>query len=87
MEVVLEDNGFKEFVHQEIPNSVALYAQNLVEWKKCVVKVSQIILEGDRHHIVSSLHYKENFNTMWKGLKNLYQNNSGQRKLVLKDKL
>eukprot|EP00253_Pinus_taeda_P010751 PITA_10751 len=38
MEFVLEDNGLKEFVGQEIPKPVASYAQNLVEWKKCVAK-------------------------------------------------
>ena len=39
MEVVLEDNGFKDFVDQEIPKPTTSDAQNLVEWKKCVAKV------------------------------------------------
>ena len=46
MEAVLEDNGLKEFVDQEIPKLVALDAQNLAEWKKCVAKARRIILEG-----------------------------------------
>jgi len=45
MEVVLEDNGLKEFVDQEIPKPKTLDAQALVEWKKCVVKARQIIRE------------------------------------------
>jgi len=38
MEVVLEDNGLKEFFDQDIPNPIAPDAQNLFKWKKCVVK-------------------------------------------------
>lgn len=64
MEVVLEDNGLKEFFDQEIPKLAALDAQNLVEWKKCVAKVRQIILEGVRDHIVLNLHGKETLYVM-----------------------
>ena len=46
MEVVLEDNGLKEFIDQEIPKPTTLDAQNLVEWKKCVAKARRITLEG-----------------------------------------
>eukprot|EP00253_Pinus_taeda_P028440 PITA_28440 len=54
---------------------------------KCVVKARHIILEGVRDHIVSSLRGKETLFSMWKTLKDLYQNNNDQRKLALKDKL
>ena len=87
MEVVLEDNGLKEFIDQEIPKPASTNAQELAEWKKCVAKARQIILEGVRDHIVSSLHGKDTPFSMWKTLKDLYQNNSDQRKLALKDKL
>ena len=46
MEVVLEDNGLKEFIDQEILKPASNNAQELVEWKKCVVKARRIILEG-----------------------------------------
>jgi len=46
-----------------------------------------MILEGVRDHIVSSLHGKDTPYLMWNTLKDLYQNSSDQRKLVLKDKL
>ena len=39
MEAVLEDNGLKEFIDQEIPKPASSNAQELAEWKKCVVKV------------------------------------------------
>lgn len=39
MEVVLEDNGLKEFVDQGIPKLATQGAQHLAEWKKCVAKV------------------------------------------------
>ena len=52
-----------------------------------MVKARQIILEGVRDHIVSSLHGKETLYAMCKELTNLYQNNSDQRKLPLKEKL
>jgi len=44
MEALLEGNGLKKFIDQDIPKATTLDAQNLVEWKKCVAKVRQIIL-------------------------------------------
>eukprot|EP00253_Pinus_taeda_P036303 PITA_36303 len=87
MEVVLEDNGLKDFIDQGIQKPEEANAQELAEWKKCVAKERRILLEGVRDHIVSSLHGKENLFSMWKTLKDLYQNSSDQRKLALKDKL
>ena len=52
-----------------------------------MAKARWIILEGVRDHIVSSLQGKDTPFSTWKTLKDLYQNNSDQRKLVLKDKL
>eukprot|EP00253_Pinus_taeda_P021015 PITA_21015 len=86
MEVVLEDNGLKHFIDQEVPKPATANAQELAEWKKCVARARRILLEGVRDHIVSSLHGKETLFSMWKTLKDLYQDNSDQRKLALKDK-
>jgi len=72
MEVVLEDNGLKDFIDQEIPKPGSTNAQELADWKKCVVRVRQIILEGVQDHIVSSLHGKDTPYSMWKTLKDLY---------------
>ena len=44
METVLEDNGLKNFIDQEIPKPAAANAQELVEWKKCVAKARVILL-------------------------------------------
>eukprot|EP00253_Pinus_taeda_P036312 PITA_36312 len=87
MEAILEDNGLKEFIDQEIPKLASTNAQELAKWKKCVAKVRWIILEGVRDHIVSRLHGKDTPFSMWKTLKDLYQNSSDQTKLALKDKL
>ena len=38
MEAILEVNGLKEFIDQEIPKLALTNAQELDEWKKCVVK-------------------------------------------------
>ena len=84
---MLEDNGLKEFVEQAIPKAAATDAHNFADWKKCVAKVRQIILEGFQDHIFSSLHGKETMHAMWKTLMDLYQNISHQRKLAIKDKL
>ena len=46
MEAILEDNGLKEFIDQEIRKPSPNNAQDLDEWKKCVAKVREIILEG-----------------------------------------
>ena len=87
MEAVLEDNGLKEFIHRDIPEPPLPNAQNLDEWKKCVARARRIILEGVRDHTVSSIHGKETSHSMWKELKDLFQNNSDHRKLALKGKL
>ena len=87
MEAVLEENGLKDFIDQEVPKPAAANAQELVEWKKCVARARRILLEGVRDHIISSFHGKETPFSMWKTLKDLYQNNNDQRKLALKDKL
>ena len=70
MELILEDNGLKEFIDQEVPKPT--HASQLVEWKKCVARARRILLEGVRDHIVSSLHGKETPFSMWKTLKDLY---------------
>jgi len=46
MEAVLEDNGLKEFIDQDIPKPPTSDAWNIAEWKKCVARVRRIILEG-----------------------------------------
>ena len=71
MEMVMWNNGLKEFIDQDIPKLLASNAQNLVEWKKCVVKARKINLEGVQHHIVSSFHGKETLYAMWKEIDGL----------------
>ena len=85
MEAILEDNGLKDFIDQEVLKPTGVV--ELAEWKKCVARARRILLEGVRDHIVSSLHGKETLPSMWKTLKDLYQNNNDQRKLALKEKL
>ena len=87
MEAILEDNGLKEFIDQEIPKPASTNAQELAEWKKCVGRERRIILEGFQAHIVSTLHGKDTPYSLWKKLKDLSQNNSDQRKLELKGNL
>ena len=41
MEVVLEDNGLKEFIDHDILKPPASDANDLDEWRKCVAKVLQ----------------------------------------------
>ena len=81
MEAVLEDNGLKDFIDQEVPKPALVNAQELAEWKKCVARARRILLEGVRDHIFSSLHAKETPHVIWKTLMGLYENNSDQRNL------
>ena len=85
MEAILEDNGLKDFINQEVVKPID--ATQLVEWKKCVARARRIPMEGVRDHIVSSLHGKETPYSMWKALMDLFQNSSDHRKLALKQKL
>jgi hypothetical protein len=87
MEVVLKDNGLKDYFNKDVPKSDAIDTANLDAWKKKVAKARRILLEGVRDHIVSSLHGKTTPHAMWKVLTDLFQNNSDHRKLALKDKL
>ena len=50
MEAVLEDNGLKDFIDQEIPKPNDKTEQ--VEWRKCVARARRILLEGVQDHIV-----------------------------------
>ena len=58
MEAVLEDNGLKEFIDNDVPRPIVTDAANLDAWKKKVTKARRILLEGVRDHIVSSIHGK-----------------------------
>ena len=68
MEEILEDNGLKEFIDNDIPKPTIVDAANLYAWKKKVAKERRILLEGVRDHIVSSLHGKVTPYAMWKAL-------------------
>ena len=87
MEVVLEDNGLKEFIDSDVPKLGSSDAALLDAWKKKTTKMRRILLEGVKDHIVSNLHGKTNPFLMWKALIELFQSRSDQRKLALKDKL
>eukprot|EP00253_Pinus_taeda_P006682 PITA_06682 len=85
MQVVLDDNGLKEFIDADVPKPTD--AAQVTDWQKKTTKFRRILLEGVRDHIVSNLHGKATPYLMWKAMKNLYQSKSDQRKLALKDKL
>ena len=87
MEVVLEDNGLKEFIDSDVPKPASSNAAGLDAWQKEVAKTSRILLEGVKDHIVSSLHGKSTPFSMWKALTDIFQSSNDQRKLALKDKL
>lgn len=72
MEAVLEDNGLKELIDNDIPKPPTTDAQDLEEWKKCVAKVRRIILEGVQYHIFSNLHGKDTPYAMWQALLDLF---------------
>ena len=46
MEVVLEDNGLKEFIEKYVPKPDVVDAANIDAWKKKVAKARRILLEG-----------------------------------------
>jgi hypothetical protein len=87
VEVVVEDNGLKEFIDKDFPKLAAIDIANLDAWQKKVAKVRRILLEGVEDHIVSSLHGKSTPHAMWKVFMDMFQNSRDHRKLALKDKL
>ena len=54
MEAVLEDNGLKEFIENDIPKPTSGDAAVLDAWQKKVAKCRTILLEGVKDHIVST---------------------------------
>ena len=56
MEVVLDDNGLKEFIEMDVPKPTD--ATQADAWQNKTAKCERIMLEGVRDHIVSSLHGK-----------------------------
>ena len=87
MEVVLEDNGLKEFIDNDVLKPTSTDVALPYAWQKKVAKTRRILLEGVRDHIVSSLHGKATPFVMWKALTDLFQRSRDHRKLELKDKL
>ena len=80
MEVVLEENGLKEFIDNDVPKPAVADAANLDAWKKKVAKARRILLEGGQYHIVSNLHGKGTTYAMWKDLTDLFQSSNDHRK-------
>ena len=72
MEAVLEDNGLKEFVENDVPKPAVADAANIDAWQKKVEKARRILLEGVRDYIVSSLHGKSIPYEMWEALIDLF---------------
>ena len=87
LEVVLEDNGLKDFIDNDVPKPGSSDVALLDAWKKKKAKTRRILLEGVKENIVSNLHGKATPFLMWKALTDFFQSISDQRKLVLKDKL
>ena len=87
MHLVLEDNGLKEFINNDVPKPIVTYATNLVALQKKVAKARRILLEGVQDHIVSSLHGKSTPYAMWKALTDPFRSNNDHRNLALKHKL
>ena len=74
MEVVLEDNGLKEFIDSDVPKLGSSDAALLDAWQKKTAKRRRILLEGVKDHIVSSLHGKATPFLMWKALTDMFRN-------------
>ena len=66
MEVVLEDNGLKEFIDSDVPKPGSSDVAGLDAWKKKVAKTRRIMLEGVKYHILSNLHGKASPFELWK---------------------
>lgn len=77
----------KEFIDNDIPKPPTIDAQDMVEWNKCAARERRITMEGVRDNIAANLHGKDTPYEIWKALIELFQKNSDQRKLELKDKL
>ena len=82
---MLEENILKEFINKDIPNPAD--SQYMAEWRKRMAKARRIILEGVLDHVILNLRGKETFFSMWKALRDLFQNNTDHKKLTLKEKL
>lgn len=46
MDTILEDNGLKEFIDNDVPKPVVTDDANLGAWQKKVTKARRVLLEG-----------------------------------------
>ena len=76
MEVVLEDNGLKEFIDSDVPKLGSSDAALIDAWQNKTTKTRRILLEGVKDHIVSNLHAKATPFSMWKDLTYFFQRKS-----------
>jgi len=74
MEVVLDENGLKEFIEAEVPEPTD--AVEAEAWQKKTAKCRRILLEGVKDHIVSNLHGNASSYLMWKAFIDLFQSKS-----------
>ena len=72
MEVVLEDNGLKEFIDSDVPKTASSDVAGLNAWQKKVSKIRRTMLEGVKYHIVPSLHGKATPFEMCKAFTNIF---------------
>ena len=76
MEVVLEDNGLKDFIDSDVPKLGSSDVALLDAWKNNTAKTRRLLLEGVKDHILSSLHGKATPFLMWKALTYFFQRRS-----------
>ena len=84
MEEVLEENGLKEFIDNDIPKLAASDVALLDVWQKKVANARRILLERVWDHIVSSLYKKLTPYSMWKALTDLFQSISDEEQNATK---
>ena len=80
MEVVLENNGLKEFIDSDVLKPTSADTAVLDVWQKKVARARRITLEGVKYHVVSNLHGRATSFVMWKALADIFQSCSDHKK-------
>ena len=77
----LNEYGLKAYVENVV--AVPQHVNQLKEYKKELVKVKQMILDGVRDHLVSHVADKGTTKEMWDALSELFLSSFEQRKMFL----
>ena len=83
--LILEENDLLKFVNEKVPEPETKEAKS--QWRKCDAKARRILADSDKDHLVPQILEKKTTRKMFKTLKKLFEHNSINVILTLRNQL